>query len=128
MLSNEVDSLLQFFLLVALLLANFLSILIISFDATHKYIINVCTDGYGETWDVRCMLWLDLLLESVTILNKNLKYWIWCTFWFNAGSRIIENDLSFFYIYSLCGGALTLQDTIIIHFLTRRGKANLYLT
>ena len=59
------------------------------------------------------------------VLSFYLFFWIWCTFWFNAGSRIIENDLKvcFFSIFRPCSGALTLQGLILIPLLTLRSKA-----
>ena len=48
---------------------------------------------------------------------------------FNAGSRIIENNLRWcFFLFLAPAGALTLRDLIIIPFLILRDKAYLYLT
>ncbi len=55
-----------------------------------------------------------------------LIIWIRCNFWFNAGSRIIENKFkgcSFLFL-----APLTLQGTILIIYLRLQGKGNLYLT
>ena len=60
----------------------------------------------------------------------SLKFWIRCSSRFNAGSRILENNLEGFYFSfsSPCRGTLTLWGPDIISFLTLQGEANLYLT
>ncbi len=52
-----------------------------------------------------------------------IHFWIRSTFWFRAGSWIIDNNLrGCLFLF------LTLWGPILIPFLTLRGKANIYLT
>ena len=71
--------------------------------------------------------WIQMIFSNVK--NKIRKIWIRCTSWFNAGSRIIENNFrDCFFLFLAPRRAITLWGPILITFLTLRGKANISLT
>ena len=62
----------------------------------------------------------NFLSPKVSVINM----WIRCTFWFDAGSRIFENDFRWcFFLFLAHTGALTLRGPILIPFSNLAGQS-----